>query len=228
MQNYSADVAEILDRAYQSPVVLRDQEETGKAQFTRRAAWDLHQKDPNIGLVTKTSGNQVGGLSVDLLMDKSDGSWTDVASKSDVDAAHVEIRSVWVPHGGEEPNSPSVTLWVQPTQALADQPGPLEVVASNPAPGPEPNPTPPPANGPIIVVFKVVSPEGVPMEALLRAFNKPFGDWAALTCACCGAKETVLGPSVYKIRVEAEGFNPDVNTADYDLRWCQVLTITLR
>jgi len=225
MQDYHAQVAEILDRVYASALVGADRAEEGKAQLARRAAYEIHQINRNIGLLKKDSGNNVGGLSVDVFLDKSDGSWADMASDAATGNANIrEVTTPWTAHNNPS-ESISVDRWVEPTLALANQPGPLVLVQSTPDPGPDPTP---PATGPILVVFRVLSPEGVPLEAILRATNQPFGNWAGLTCERCGLFPATLAPSTYRIRVEADGFDPELNTADYDLRRDEIRTIIVR
>lgn len=133
MTNYKARVEAILRDTFASSIVESGQEEEAKAQLTRVAGWALHQDDPNIGYVKKTRGNNVAGLSVDLLMDRSDGSFADIASsKADLEG-WVRIRVVWVSHG------PSSDLeWVQPTAALAKMPGPMALIEEEPEPVEEP------------------------------------------------------------------------------------------
>ena len=90
-------------------------EEVEKARLTRRAAWLIHQINNNIGLLEKTSGNQVLNLSVDIILDKSNGDFTDIASSRSLGNGFVEIIPVWVPR-----NDPTlIPRWVEPTAGLA-------------------------------------------------------------------------------------------------------------
>ena len=124
MDNYASVVAQVL-ASFPSQKVPSDREEEGKAQLTRVAAWQIHQQNPNVGLLSKPGGNQVGGLAVDVLIDRSDGSSVDCASSTPDGAGSVRIRAVWLPNA---PNPDAVWLarWVQPTAALAGAPGPLK------------------------------------------------------------------------------------------------------
>lgn len=145
MQNYSGVVAGIL-AGYPTQIVPADQEEDGKAQLTRQAAWDIFQQNPNIGLMSKTSGNNVHGLTVDVIMDKSDGSGADIASSRPDAPGFVEITSVWSAY---PPNSDPAWLsrWVTPTAELAALPGPMggdEPEPPDPPDPPDPQPIPPP------------------------------------------------------------------------------------
>src|SRR5262245_60749014 len=135
MQNYSSYVAAALAR-YQSPVVYADQEEPGKAQLTRAAAWDIFQVNPNIGLKAKTSGNQVAGLTVDTLLDRTTGEVVDIATSRPDPPGCVTILAGWYPYA---PNPAEVVNWVAPTQELADMAGPM-VPISDPPPDPAPEP----------------------------------------------------------------------------------------
>lgn len=76
--------------------------EEGKARFTFALAKVLHQKNRNWGLVIKTSGNNVDGKSVDLVMWKPTGTIIDVVA------------------GGLGPNGPEALapLWNEHEAAL--------------------------------------------------------------------------------------------------------------
>lgn len=138
MQNYSGMVQRVMGE-FLSTVVPTAREEEAKAQLTRRAAWQIHLENPNIGLLRKETGNNVAGLSVDIIMDRSDGSIADVASSTSVGQAPGMLRivSVWVP---QPPNidPPWLARWVEPTEALARLPGPMTVADPEPQPEPEP------------------------------------------------------------------------------------------
>jgi hypothetical protein len=138
MKDYSGTVQATLDQ-FVTPVVRPEDEEKAKAQLARMAAFEISRSNPNIGLVAKTSGNNVGGLSVDLMCDRSDGSWVDMASAIDAPGGMRRITVVWL-HRPENGN----LSWVQPTQALANAPGPMQLRVPVPGPGPDPGPDPGP------------------------------------------------------------------------------------
>jgi hypothetical protein len=138
MKDYSGTVQATLDQ-FVTPVVRPEDEEKAKAQLARMAAFEISRSNPNIGLVAKTSGNNVGGLSVDLMCDRSDGSWVDMASAIDAPGGMRRITVVWL-HRPENGN----LSWVQPTQALANAPGPMQLRVPVPGPGPDPGPNPEP------------------------------------------------------------------------------------
>jgi hypothetical protein len=125
MQNYYTTVEEALG-GFDNTIVPKEAEEQGKSQLLRRAGYLIHLKDPNIGYLSKPDGNQVHGLSVDVLMDKRDGSWADCASSEMVrgnDAVR-RITAPWTPHGPDQ--SPSwLARWVKPTHEMALRPGPM-------------------------------------------------------------------------------------------------------
>lgn len=141
MQNYSSIVSVTL-AGFSTQTVPTDQEEEGKAQLCRQAGWTIHQQNANIGYLRKDSGNAVAGLTVDVLMDKSDGSAADMASSTPVGApaGHVTITAPWSPYPVN--TDPAwLARWVKPTAELANLPGPLSGGAS---PDPPEPPTPPP------------------------------------------------------------------------------------
>lgn len=146
MQNYSSVVAGVL-ASFPTNIVLAEEEEEGKAQLTRKAAWAITQENPNIGLMSKTSGNAVAGLTVDVIMDKSDGSGADIASSKPEAPGFVTITSVWSTY---LPNIDPEWLsrWVKPTQELANLPGPMSDAEPEPPDPPEPPPGPQPPNPP--------------------------------------------------------------------------------
>lgn len=107
--------------------VPSDQEEQGKAQLCRLIAWEIYQQDPNIGLFKKTGGNQVMNLSTDLCIQKPDGSFADcTTAKNNGNGTHT-IKVSWGTHAPDKNTHDPVESdrWIQPTQALADAPGPL-------------------------------------------------------------------------------------------------------
>lgn len=139
MDNYSAIVAQVLSEDFTSPVVVAEQEEQGKAQLTRAAAWEIYKQDSRVGMLRKTSGNNVGGLAVDVLLDRSDGSWVDVATATGVGNPTVTIKAHWLHNSGNG----VPTGWVQPTLELALAPGPMPRADGSQNPNPEPEPPPP-------------------------------------------------------------------------------------
>src|SRR6266516_7447459 len=96
--------------------------EEQKSILTRRAAYYLNQFNPNIDLLKKTSGNNILGLSVDIILDKSNGDFWDIATDNGKIAKPVN----------SEPkiDTSLISRWVQPTKELAEIP----VVPSNPIP----------------------------------------------------------------------------------------------
>jgi hypothetical protein len=154
MENYAAIVQQTLAE-FETVTVPTDRLEEGKAQLTRRAAYALNRINPNIGLLRKTGGNAVEELSVDVIMDRSDGTWADIASSSgDV------VRAVWVHHGERSTDRAWLALWVEPTAHLADLAGPMRL--RNQPPGPPiapPPPAPPPAAGESITYDQFVKVE---------------------------------------------------------------------
>jgi hypothetical protein len=142
MHNYQSVVQQVL-AGYVSPVVTLAQEEEGKAQLTRAAAWQIYQSNPNIGLVAKDSGNQVLGLTVDVLMDRTDGSAADMASSTPDAPGYVRITTPWSPYPAN--HDPAwLGKWRQPTQELAQYPGPMVPAHAPEPPEPEPPPGPQP------------------------------------------------------------------------------------
>lgn len=143
VQNYKHVYDEVL-AGYQSLVLPSAQEEEGKAQATRETAWRVHQQNPNIGLLAKTSGNNVNGRSVDILMDRTDGSSADAgtALQNTPQQGQVTIASAWTAYA---PTSDPAWLerWIAPTAAIAAEAGPLVLKGEQPAPGPDPNPPQP-------------------------------------------------------------------------------------
>jgi len=139
MDNYAADVAEILGVYFPDRVVPAALEEEAKAQATREVGWVLHREHPEVGYERKLHGNNVRGLSVDRLVDKRDGSSVDCISSEAVPGrvGYKKIIPVWVP----SPADPNwIANWVQPTLELAKSPGPMRF-----NPGAIDPPAPPPA-----------------------------------------------------------------------------------
>jgi hypothetical protein len=79
-----------------------------------------------IGLITRTSGNNVLGLSVDKLVQSTNGDFVDIASSHDTgDGLTKTITASWAVTAGDGSLIPA---WTQPTQALADTPGPMALL----------------------------------------------------------------------------------------------------
>ena len=104
--------------------VPASENERGKAQMTRVIAWEIYKVNPNIGLLVKTGGNNVNGLSTDVVVQKPDGSFADVASHTDPSGGMVTITASWNDHPPDS-NTSDMSRWVQPTEALANAPGPM-------------------------------------------------------------------------------------------------------
>ena len=134
--NYSGVAKDVLAEA-QTQVVPAEREEEAKAQVTRLVTWRIFQSDPNVGLLSKPGGNQVMGLSVDVLMNRLDGSWADMATatRNGVPPGMVRVEPVWIPHGPDT-TAAWLSRWVQPTAALAAAPGPLTFGRPDPVPPP--------------------------------------------------------------------------------------------
>ena len=82
-----------------------------KAILTRRASYYINQVNPNIGLLQKTSGNNIQGLSVDIILDKSSGNFWDIAT---------DVNGLAKPIEGQLKNDKSlISRWIQPTLELA-------------------------------------------------------------------------------------------------------------
>lgn len=143
MQNYRTILNQVV-ATFESLIVPAEEEEKAKAQVTRATALQIHQRNPNIGLLEKVVGTQVNGLSVDVLLDKADGSWVDCGSSRDAGPGLKEIVPVWVDH--PEPNTTAAWLarWVEPTPLIVNVPGPLVLKGALPIPAPSPLPPPPP------------------------------------------------------------------------------------
>jgi hypothetical protein len=126
MENLSRLVTPVAEDFAELVVPVAD-EETAKAQLTRRIAYVLHQANPNLGLVSKSSGNAVNGRTTDVVMDRTDGSSVDVATAVSLDGearTRVQIRPVWFPYKAN-PDPRWLARWVEPTAAIRDEPGPL-------------------------------------------------------------------------------------------------------
>jgi hypothetical protein len=115
MENYT----EFVHRALEQLGTLRSQgereAEENKARLTRRAAYLIHQANPNIGLLRKETGNNVMGLSVDLILDRTNGEFADIASDVDDGDGFRRTTAMFMPN-----HDPAlIPRWVQPTAALA-------------------------------------------------------------------------------------------------------------
>jgi hypothetical protein len=126
--NYGSAVSAV--EAMFNRVIPESQREEGKAQFTRALAWQIHQTDPHIGLFKKTSGAQVMNLSTDIIHQNTDGSYADCctdpthADDPSIPVGSVRIDGTWGAHGPDT-NTVDITRWVEPTEALANAPGPM-------------------------------------------------------------------------------------------------------
>jgi hypothetical protein len=90
--------------------------EENKARLTRRAAYLIHQVNPNIGLLRKETGNNVMGLSVDLILDRTNGEFADIASDVDDGDGFRRTTAVFIPK-----HDPALMpRWVQPTPLLRE------------------------------------------------------------------------------------------------------------
>jgi hypothetical protein len=120
------DYASFVDTAlakFVSPVVALADGDAGKAQLTRQVAWDIYQVDPNIRLFQKTGGAQVYGMSTDLVVQGTDGSFADVTTFDDtIDPTTIE--TTWITHGPDIRTSDS-GRWIVPTEAIAMMAGPM-------------------------------------------------------------------------------------------------------
>ena len=84
--------------------------ENQKAYLTRRAAYYLNQIDNNLGLLSKTTGNNVMGLSTDIVI-KRNGDYYDIAT---------DFAGLVRPVNSDIVSDPSLaSRWIQPTKELA-------------------------------------------------------------------------------------------------------------
>ena len=93
----------------------------GKAAFTRASAWALFQRDAHWGLVRKTIGSNVLGLSTDLVMWAGTGEIVDIAT---------DAGPIW----GDDKAPIDPARWVQPK--------PPDAWGTDPPPPPPPPPEP--------------------------------------------------------------------------------------
>jgi hypothetical protein len=127
MNDYSAIVAQALERLGQLRSNDERETEENKARVTRLAAFLIHQQNPNIGLLRKDGGNRSMikvngediGMSVDLIIDKSDGTFADVASDADDGGGFRRTVIVWVPHPETSSDPAWLGRWIKPTSELA-------------------------------------------------------------------------------------------------------------
>jgi hypothetical protein len=107
--------------------------ENQKAYLTRRAAYYLNLINPDFGLLSKTTGNNVMGLSTDIVV-KHNGNYYDIAT----DAAIGNDSRLVQPVNSSVVSDPLLaSRWVQPTKELAGLTSPI------PVPTPIPVPIPP-------------------------------------------------------------------------------------
>jgi hypothetical protein len=157
-----------------------------KAKLTFRAAYLIHQKDPDIGLFKKEQGNNVEGKSVDILVNRK-GDFADVATDRQPSPGCFTAHPVWVPNGPDA-NTRDLTRWVKPERAWAGFP-------PDPEPQPEPNPgTIEPNPGTVIDYAALVARmEEMEQRILARVdrpgwFTKVFGNrYVQLIGASAGA-----------------------------------------
>lgn len=128
----------LLDRAYTELVLSGDikrlplntpdlqlRVEEQKAYFTRRAAYYQNSVDPTLGLLLKSSGNNVYGFSVDIILRK-DGTYYDIATD---DGQMAQMNR----NPGAQVDVSLASRWFQPTKELAGLSNPPD--------------NPPPTNG---------------------------------------------------------------------------------
>jgi hypothetical protein len=147
VENYAAYVGRAL-LMFPTVVVPVAQEEQGKAQACRLAAYLIALDNPHIGLLEKLTGNQVGGYSVDAIVDRRDGSGADGVSSTPkgVPPGMLQIIQVWTEYA---PSGATIPRWRPATLDLAMAPGPLgppsvQTFAPPPPPPPKPGTTPVP------------------------------------------------------------------------------------
>lgn len=100
----------------------QEEVEQDKGLLTRRAGYYANIVDHSIGILTKTSGNNSQGYSVDIVIHK-DGTFWDIATDSGGMAKPV--------NGGPANGPDLIPRWAQPTAALAGIDGDVD-----PPPGP--------------------------------------------------------------------------------------------
>lgn len=116
----------------------------GKAAFTRASAWALFQRDAHWGLVRKTSGSNVLGLSTDLVVWAGTGEIVDIATDTGViwgDDKDPIDPGRWVPPRAPEDwdTDPSPTPIPYPGDVVWDAVG-VALFADYAVAGQSPNP----------------------------------------------------------------------------------------
>lgn len=143
MQNYSQYFANAL-ADFESPLCPAGTEDAAKGQVTVRAGYYIHLVNFNIGYIAKNTGQtQFAGVGVDVLKDKSDGSWDDYLTDIDAGNGMREVRIAYSPHPAD---GSGASLWVEPDESYLTVPGPLVLKSETPDPPdpePEPEPVPP-------------------------------------------------------------------------------------
>lgn len=86
-----------------------------KAYLTRRAAYYLWLSNPNNGLLSKTTGTNVMGLSIDIVLMKN-GDFYDIATDVEVGNGFRAVRTV---NAGIQTGVDLIPRWVLPTKELA-------------------------------------------------------------------------------------------------------------
>ena len=92
--------------------------EEHKAKLTRRAGYLINKKNPNIGLLKKDTGNQVMGMSVDLIIDRTTGDFADIATDVDDGDGFRRIAAQFIPNR----DAALIPRWVCPTPSMAGLP----------------------------------------------------------------------------------------------------------
>lgn len=153
MRNFS-DVVQVAFEQIKSErsITIPKSDERGmeelKALLTRRAGYLCSLQDPNVGLLRKDGGNRsiiqhpdVGevGMSVDVLMDRTNGQWSDIASSRE-DGDSNTLVALWQPQDAD-PNGLADWLarWLRAPKELAGFP-------DGGVPNQPPNNPPPPPN----------------------------------------------------------------------------------
>lgn len=109
--------------------------EEQKALLTRRAAYYLNQVDSNLGLLAKTSGNNIQGFSVDIILNKNGDYW-DVATDTSLGGPERLAKPV---DGATQHDESLIPRWVKPLPMWCDFP----VVEDPTVPPSTPPDTPP-------------------------------------------------------------------------------------
>lgn len=137
------------------PTNLQDQIENQKAYLTRRAAYYLNLVDNNIGLLSKTTGNNVMGLSTDIVI-KHNGDYYDIATDS---------AGLVRPVNSDIVSDPSLaSRWIQPTKEMAG--------LTSPIPTPIPIPTPVPLFSDYqVIINKLDALQSNQSELVTNIFN---------------------------------------------------------